>query len=605
MNPIRYRIDPKDPTAHLFEVSCTVDDPDPAGQRFALPAWIPGSYLIREFARNIVTVRGESDGKPVALEKLDKHTWRAAPARKPLTVICEVYAGDPAVRGAHLDTTHGFFNGTSVFLRAPGREDRPCAVEILPPAGDGYQRWRVATTLPRAGAAAWGFGAYRAKDYAELIDHPVEMGEFAVASFRACGVPHDLVITGRHRADAERLQRDLKTLCEAHIRFFGEPAPMARYLFLATVVDEGHGGLEHRASCALLLSRDDLPAPGEKKVSEGYRSFLRLCSHEYFHTWNVTRIRPRVFAPHDLDRENYTRQLWAFEGMTSYYGDLLLARSGLVSPAAYLEMLGQTVTKLLRAGGRHRQTVEEASFDAWIKFYRADENAPNALVSYYTKGELVALALDLMIRRRSGGKRSLDDVMRALWERHGKPGIPLEEGEVERVAAEVSGIRLAAFFSDALRGTGDLPLPQLLRSVGVACRVRPAESAEDKGGKPSARSAAALARRATLGARTAVRGGDLRLTHVLDGGTARGAGLAAGDTLLALDGIRVTPKNLERLLRRYRPGDSAQLHFFRRDELMAATLVFKAPELDTCVLAFRENPGRAVLERRKAWLEGS
>ncbi|HZF18510.1 MAG TPA: peptidase M61, partial [Burkholderiales bacterium] len=330
MTPIHYTIIPVRPEAHLYRVGCTVDDPDPSGQQFAMPAWVPGSYMIRDFARHVVSIRAASGNRVVALEKLDKHTWRAQPVAGPLTVSFEVYAWDLSVRGAHLDTRHGFFNGACVFLRVLGQESAPCELEILRPMGARYRNWRVATAMPRKGARPYGFGTYVTGDYDELIDHPVEMGEFSLARFRACGVPHDIVITGRYRADLARLQRDLKRLCEHHIRFIGEPAPMKRYVFLVTAVGEGYGGLEHRASMALLCSRDDLPREGETEVTERYRTFLGLASHEYFHSWNVKRIKPAAFAPYDLDRENYTTLLWAFEGITSYYDDLALVRCGLI-----------------------------------------------------------------------------------------------------------------------------------------------------------------------------------------------------------------------------------------------------------------------------------
>ena len=251
---IRYSIFPSHPEAHLFEVRCTVADPDPAGQVFSLPAWIPGSYLIREFSKNVVRIRAQSGRKMLAMEKPGKNAWRIEPCQGAVTVTIEVYAWDMSVRGAHLDTTHAFFNGPSMFLRVDGRENTPCEVEILPPRGARYRTWRVATAMRRKGAKAYGFGTYQAADYDELIDHPVETGSFTLATFRACGVPHDIAITGRHRADMARLARDLKTLCETQIRFFGEPAPMQRYVFLVTAIGEGYGGLEHRDSTALLCS---------------------------------------------------------------------------------------------------------------------------------------------------------------------------------------------------------------------------------------------------------------------------------------------------------------------------------------------------------------
>lgn len=594
--PVRYSILPARPEAHLYRVSCTVAEPDPAGQRFALPAWTPGSYMIREFARHVVSIRAECGGSPLEIAKLDKHTWRARPVRGAIALVYEVYASDPSVRGAHLDTTHAFFNGACVFLRVVGMDDAPCEVEILRPRGARYRSWRVATAMSRKRARPYGFGVYAAADYDELIDHPVEMGEFTLATFRARGVPHDLVITGRHRADLSRLCRDLKRLCEHHVRFFGQPAPMKRYVFLATVVGEGYGGLEHRASTALLCSRDDLPRAGESGVAERYRTFLGLASHEYFHAWNVKRIKPAVFTPYDLDRENYTSLLWAFEGITSYYDDLALVRCGLIGIEDYLLLLGRSITAYLRAPGRARQSLAESSFDAWIKYYRQDENSPNATVSYYLKGSLVALCLDLLIRSRTRGRKSLDDVMRALWLRHGRTGVGVDEDGVERLAEEATGLELSRYFDDWLRSTKELPLKSLLATHEVGMQLRPAESAEDKGGKPSA--AKSVAGLALLGVRARAERDDAAVTHVLEGGAAQAAGIAAGDTIVAVDGLRPGKAGLDAALAKRRPGERVAIHAFRRDELMSFEVELGRAHADTCVLA--ESAGGNRLRER--WL---
>lgn len=599
--PIRYSIAPLAPEAHLYEVRCTVADPDPQGQQFALPAWIPGSYLVRDFARHVVAIEASSRGRRVRLEKLDKHTWRATPAAGALTVRIEVYAWDLSVRGAHLDTAHGFFNGSCVFLRPLGREARRCEIEILAPKGTRYRNWRVATSMRRDGARPWGFGAYAAADYDELIDHPVEMGEFALARFRAGGVPHEVAITGSQLLDRARLARDLKRLCEHQIRFFGKPAPMDRYAFLVTAVGEGYGGLEHRASAALLCARDDLPQTGMKAPTASYRGFLGLCSHEYFHTWNVKRIKPAAFLRYDLARENYTRLLWLFEGFTSYYDDLALARCGLITRDQYLEILGRNITSHLRTPGRTRQTLCESSFDAWTKYYRPDENTPNAVVSYYLKGSLVALCLDLLIRARTRGRRSLDDVMRLLWRRHGQRGIGVAEGDFERLAREATGLDLARFFNTALRSTRELPLKALLATHGIRMALRPAESASDKGGRKASGDAAALARRPALGARTRAEGRELVVTHVLDGAAAQAAGLAAGDAITAVDGVRPGSGGLDAMLDRRRPGDEVVLHLFRRDELLALRVRLARSPRDTCVLSLEGARERAPLRR---WLGG-
>ncbi|WP_238265300.1 M61 family metallopeptidase [Cupriavidus pauculus] len=571
MTPIRYAIAPLQPEAHLFAVTVTVDVPDPAGQVFTLPAWIPGSYMIRDFARNIVRIRADAGRVRVPLTKLDKQTWQAAPLpldAGPLTLSYEVYAWDLSVRSAHLDNTHGFFNGSSVFLRVVGQDAQPCTVEIHPPAGEAYAEWRVATALPEArgpgGARRHGFGRYQAADYDELIDHPVEMGTFTLGTFRACGVSHDVVFTGRvPQLDMQRVCRDLKQICEAQIRLFeprSERAPFLdsnrRYVFMTMVTTDGYGGLEHRASTALMCARSDLPVRGNSETSEGYRTFLGLCSHEYFHTWNVKRIKPAAFVPYQLAQETYTPLLWLFEGFTSYYDDLILVRTGLVSEQQYVDMLAKTWNGVLRGTGRTKQSVAESAFDAWTKYYRQDENAPNAIVSYYTKGSLVALALDLTIREKTRGRRSLDDIMRALWQRYGRdfyaPGAiqrGVTEADIYALFDEVTGLRLGKLLHALTEGTGEIGLPALFHDVGI--RAEPQ--------KPNGTAA--------LGIKTRSEDGWVRVTQVLDGGAGQLAGLSAGDLVAAVDGLRVAPGQLDKLLSRYRPGDAVTLHVFRRDEL--------------------------------------
>ena len=594
MKPIRYSIVPKQPAAHLFEITVTVADPDPSGQRFMLPVWIPGSYMVREFARNIVTLRAVNEaGRKVRVEKTDKQTWQAAPVNGALTLRYEVYAWDMSVRAAHLDDTTGFFNGTSVFLAAVGHEEAPCLVDIQKPAGPAYRSWRVATALPEArGTKRYGFGEYSAQNYDELADHPVTLGEFALATFKAHGVPHDIVIAGRVVAlDMARLAADLKRICEAQIALFepkSKKAPVERYVFMTQAVSDGYGGLEHRASTALICNRTDLPVEGRPQTTEGYRTYLGLCSHEYFHTWNVKRIKPAAFAPYDLTRENYTSLLWLFEGFTSYYDDLILVRTGLISPEEYFALLGKVVGGVMRGSGRLKQTVAESSFDAWVKYYRQDENAPNAIVSYYTKGSLVALAFDLTIRAQTNNRKSLDDVMRLLWQRfgrdfyRGKP-VGVAEDEVEAIFAEATGADLGALFEQAVRGTRDLPLETLLEPFGLSLAPE-----RDKNARP------------TLGAR--VRGGgDCTLAAVHDGSAAQKAGLSAGDVLVAIDGLRVTGANLDALLSRYLPGAKVAVHAFRRDELRTVQVKLDGPEVSRYCLAVTDRRA-AARNWRERWL---
>ena len=589
-NAIHYTIVPKDLAGHLFNVTVTVANPDPDGQTFALPAWIPGSYMIREFARNIVRIRADSGGQPLALTKLDKHSWRAAPVAGPLTLHYEVYAWDLSVRAAHLDQTHGFFNGTSVFLRVLGQESLVHQVDIQRPADPAAKTWRVATAMPEAGAKRYGFGVYACANYDELIDHPVEMGDFELATFKAHGIPHDIVITGRvPNLDMARLQADLKAICETQIAFF-EPktkrAPLERYVFMTMAVGDGYGGLEHRASTALICARADLPSlatPKAAEPGEGYLRFLGLCSHEYFHTWNVKRIKPAAFAPYDLQAENYTPLLWLFEGFTSYYDDLMLVRAGIIGEATYFKLQAKTIGGVLRGSGRLKQSVADSSFDAWSKYYRQDENSPNAIISYYTKGSLIALAFDLTIRAKTGGVKSLDDIMLALWERYGRDfyhgaGRGVTEQEVEALFDEISGLKLKNMFERYVRGTEDLPLAKLYAPLGVKLVD------ERKGGKASLDAGIG---RDPLGA---------KLTQVHEGGAAHQAGLSALDVVIAIDGLRVNgaAPNVDALLARYRVGDRVTVHAFRRDELMAFDVTLQGDRVPGVSLA------QAVAGRKSA-----
>ncbi|WP_341501182.1 PDZ domain-containing protein [Gallaecimonas sp. GXIMD4217] len=582
---IHYHIRPASLQRHLFEVTLTIGRPDPAGQGLWLPNWIPGSYLIRDFAKHIVTMRAlDRDDNEVAVTKTAKHRWQLAPCDGPVRVIYEVYAWDLSVRGAHLDQGHGFFNGTSTFLAVAGQEAEPVRLTVT--ANDEAPHWQLATALERLTGPDWGFGDFAADDYDALIDHPVEMGDFDLIEFEACGIPHALVLTGRHYGDQARLAKDLSRLCAAQIRFFGEPAPFDRYLFLTQVVGDGFGGLEHRNSTALMISRHCLEGDGSD-----YQDFLALCSHEYFHSWNVKRIKPAAFIPYSLDAESHTEQLWAYEGITSYYDDLFLHKAGLVSAEQYLDRLAATLTRVQRGAGRFKQTVTQSSFDAWTRFYQQDENAPNAIVSYYTKGALVALALDLTLRLRTENGASLDQLMVRLWEEFGVEGIGTEDDSHRTLAEQLAGSDLDEFFELALYSTQDLPLAPLLAAFGVKLDWLPGAGETDKGGEPGKQ----RPERLTLGIRTRAENGGLKVVNVFHGGAADRAGIAAGDQLVALDGLKILPGKLEQMVQRIgqRP---AELHAFRRDELLTFEVSPLPAPRDTAVLTITEP------ERLQGWL---
>ena len=497
--------------AHLFQVTLTIAQPQ-AQQTVSLPVWIPGSYLVREFAKNLQKLHARQGKREVCLQQTNKHTWVAdCHGKAPLVLTYEVCAYDNSVRTAWLDASRGFFNGTSLCLRVHGQEQQPHTLEVSAPAAP---TWSLATGLAALKVDKKGFGLYAAAHYDELVDCPVEMGDFWVGKFTACGVPHRFVVAGAAPSfDGQRLLADTQKICETAIRFWhGQgKAPFTSYLFMLNAVNDGYGGLEHRNSTALICGRRDLPRQGEARQSEGYTTLLGLISHEYFHTWNVKRLRPAEFAGYDYDQENYTQLLWFFEGFTSYYDDLLLRRAGLIDDAIYLKLITKTINQVLQTPGRQVQTVAQASFDAWVKYYRQDENTPNATVSYYTKGSLVALCLDLHLRQH--GKATLDDVMRGLWSRC-KAG-PMSEADLLTVLEELTGRSYATEIAQWVHSTDELPLAALLAAHGVTLKPDTAQLAQ------------------RLGIRVA-ENHSVQIKTVLRGSAAEQAGFAAGDEWLGL-----------------------------------------------------------------------
>ena len=518
MPKLLYRIEAASLHAHLFRVTLTIAQPA-AQQIVSLPVWIPGSYLVREFSKNLQQLSARQGRRRLRVQQLDKCSWQMdCQSDQALTLSYEVYALDPSVRAAWLDARRGFFNGTSLCLRVHGQEAQPHHMELLPVKGQ--PDWQAATGLTPVQSDKKGFGLYQASDYDELVDCPVELGTFWSGNFSACGIPHRFVVSGALPSfDGERLLADTQKICEAEILFWhgsgaqaGRKAPHRNYLFMLNAVDDGYGGLEHRNSTALICGRRDLPRTGEKKPGEGYTTLLGLISHEYFHTWNVKQLRPDAFAHYDYTRENYTPLLWFFEGFTSYYDDLLLRRAGLIDDATYLKLLAKTLNLVAHTPGRHVQTVAQASFDAWVKYYRQDENTPNATVSYYTKGALVALCLDLSLRAEG---HTLDEVMRGLYKRC-KAG-PMREQDLQDELQTLTGRSWQQELQAWVHSTAELPLARLLESQGIRIHAEPGSFAQH------------------LGIRHADANGSVQVKAVLRGSAAEQAGFAAGDEWLGLE----------------------------------------------------------------------
>ena len=575
---IHYRIELHNLQAHQYRVSLTVPNPAPQ-QVLSLPVWIPGSYLVREFARHLSGLQATQGERSVVLEQLDKASWRAhCDGRTALTVHCLVYAFDPSVRAAFLDPSRGFFNGTSLCLRVEGREAEPHGLTLARlPRG-----WSVATSMPADGPRG-----HLAADYDELVDHPFALGNFWQGRFEACGVPHAFVVGGAWPGfDSERLLADARRICETQIAFWhgkrDPKPPFERFVFLLQAVDEGYGGLEHRASTALVCARRDLPRADAASNAEGYSGLLGLVSHEYFHSWNVKRMKPRSFARLDYTRENATPLLWFFEGFTSYYDDLLLLRAGLLDATRYLTGVAKSMNGLAGLPGRLVQSVAQASFDAWTKHYRPDENTANASVSYYTKGALVALALDLTLRKERHG--NLDAVMQRLWRKaeNAQSGA-IDEADIAAALREVGGRGYEDELAHWVHGTVELPLPVLLDEFGVSLR------------------SATLPFAATLGLRLSE--GALSGVHVkavAAGSAASEAGVAAGDELLAVDGWRI--RRLDDA-RQWLVPDTAFELLLVRDQRVLALRVQPPPAPATALtLSLADKPSATAASLRRAWL---
>ena len=581
--PVRYRVEIADLHAHQFRVTLSLPRPA-AQQRVSLPVWAPGSYMVRDFSRHLSGLLARQGPQALDIEPIDKACWQVrCTGRATLIISYLVYAFDRSVRGAFLDATRGFFNGSSLLLRALGHEHVAHQLELGPlPA-----QWQVATAMPSAGRRR-----YSAANYAELIDHPFELGRFWRGDFVAGGAVHEVVVSGALPSfDGRRLLDDTRRICEQQQRFWHGAtdvnAPFKRYVFLIQAALDGHGGLEHRASSALLVARRDLPRKPMDGLPDGYVAVLGLISHEYFHAWNVKRLQPADLQPIDYSRENHTRLLWFFEGFTAYFDDLMLLRAGLIDLERYLRLVARNLNAVANTPGRQVQSLAQASFDAWIKLYRSDENTPNATVNYYQKGALVALAFDLRLRREGG---SLDQVMRLLWQRAASaPGAVVDIAEADIAAAmdSVAGRSFADELSAWVHGTLDPPVADLLAELGVASR------------RERAGLAAALGLRLSEGPVSGA-----QVTSVLSDGAAERAGVSAGDELLAVDGWRI--RRLDEAMAWLEAGQVFDLLVVRDQRILSLRVIPQAAAVaaSSVQLQVLPKPSRLDAARRRAWLDG-
>lgn len=576
---IYYKVNVQSIPGHIFAVQLQINIPSQSGHILSLPAWIPGSYMIRDFAKNISQFSVQSDnGKLLSFKKTDKQTWKIQPHNGNIIIHYLVYAFDLSVRSAYIDDEFGFFNGTSLFMLIQGQSDSPCVVELVQPEDHITHNWRVATTLALdKGTQHHEFGHYQACNYAELIDHPILMGHYDVIPYSTSGVDFELILAGGHNSDTQRMAVDLSKICAHHIRLFADKAPIDRYLFLTMLNGGSFGGLEHISSTALLYDRDDLPSISDQQnMSDGYRTFLSLCSHEFFHTWQVKRIKPIELYNAPLSSECYTEQLWIYEGITSYYDDLSLTRSAVITSESYLELVGQNLTRLHRNQGRFKQTVSESSFEAWTKFYQQDASAINNIVSYYNKGAVIAMCLDLLIRQHSQDKQSLDDVMRCLWKQHGKTKVATHKDVIEQILKTELKLDLSEFLYSAVYTCDELQFVDLLETVGLEVKFRARTNHKDRGGKASEKNLLN-----DFGAAIAAMETGVKITQIIENTAAFRAGLQVNDQLIAFDNWQVSAEKLSSQLDRYNIGESITLHIIRNQKLKKLSLQIKAATKDT------------------------
>ena len=567
---INYKITPNF-LSHEWHITLSFTQPNDFETEISLPNWVPGSYLIRDFARHITHISARCNGKAQPLTQTSKNHWQIPALSGEWEIYYTVYAFDLSVRGSFLSTERGFFDGACLFLKVHEQEEQPHQVEFptLP------HTWQIATTLPKISATT-----FQTASYAELIDHPIETGIIEFLDFKAQGIPHRIALSGIYPDfDRTRFLADIQKICETELAMLPSPAPFTEYLFLLHLGDNLYGGLEHISSTALLADRHSLPSYDMGEADKAYTELLGLFSHEYFHAWNVKSIKPAVFAPYNLDQENYTEQLWAFEGITSYYDDLFLARSKTISPEAYLTLLAQSITRVQQTQGRLKQTLAQSSFSAWDKFYKQDENSPNAIVSYYQKGALAALCLDLIIREKSQGKYTLDNVMQQHYRDwcNTHQGIPEKHWQTR--CQEMTGLDLETFFQTALYSTEDLPFAECLQSVGVKLDFIPLPRQH---GGAFASEPQSVAPANDLGARFKQSSDHAVLTHVFNGGSAENAGLCPQDKIIALGGYACN--DLAAQWSKLPIGTRTTIHFFRQGLLRETSITVQAAEANTALL---------------------
>ena len=571
---ICYQVAMPRPQSHLFEVMLQVESWQAATLDLNLPVWTPGSYLVREYARHLQRFSATTpDGQPLAWSKQSKNHWHiATPDVSTIQVFYQVYANELTVRTNHLDVSHGYFNGAALFLYIPQHLEQPIQIKVVPP----YPSWQVTTPLP---AIADAPNTFLAANYDELVDSPFEIGNHQLYSFSVEGKSHELAIWGGGNLNPDRLIPDIQKIIQAESQLFGG-LPYERYVFLLHLSSQGFGGLEHRTSCSLNYPRFNF------RKTDRYHRFLNLVAHEFFHLWNVKRIRPKALENFDYNNENYTPSLWFCEGATSYYDTVIPLRAGIYDAQFFLEAMAQSITRFLTTPGRAVQPLSESSFDAWIKLYRPSPNSNNSQISYYLKGKLVSFLLDLLIRARHQNQRSLDDVMRRLWQAFGQPDVGFTPEQLQATIESVADTDLQDFLGAYLHGTDELPFDRYLQPFGLQV-----QSSSGDGEKVP-----------YLGLVSKTENGRHLVQFVASGSPAEDGGIDAGDEVLALNGCRISAEQLPERLQDFNPGEAVQLTVFHGDRLRTCLVTLSEPKAERYKLVPVAQPSTEQVRNFQGWL---
>jgi predicted metalloprotease with PDZ domain len=591
---IDHRLSIADAHAHLLGVETTISrsggGPLPPSLTLFMPVWTPGSYLVREYARHIESLTASADGRPATHRKIRKNAWQVETAgASSVTVKYRLYANDISVRTNHVDATHAYWNGAATYLAVEAAPGAGARVIVHVPAN-----WQIATALAEveSGGTAHDGRAFLAKTFDELCDAPFECSKLIERSFTALGKTHRIAAWDNADArgvDWNKIAADSKTIVETEAKIIAgdkppeQALPYDRYLFIWHVTPRGRGGLEHRDSTTLMAK------PSSFQTRTGYLDILSLIAHEFFHLWNVKRIRPAGLFPYRYEEENYTRMLWWFEGATSYYDWRSVRLAKLCTSAEYLHHMAEEIARLQDTPGAGVHPLEDASFDAWIKAYRPDENSLNSTVSYYLKGEIVCALLDIELRHRSRGASSLDDVVRHLYWTYGAKDLAVPEGELAAIVQEVTGVSLDDCFTLWVKGVEPLDVNDVLAKVGLVLE----------------RSARRDAPPASLGVRLRLEAGRAIVESVPRGSAAHRAGIDPGDEIIAIADHRLTEGRLDLPLIGLSPGSTVRVLTSRDGWIRPLDLTLAPPVLSEAKLIPLPDPPESARHLYEKWMEDS